>query len=86
MGNLIITNTFIDPTKPSEPNNPKEEKPNEPGTPSENPKTSEQPKPGIPKFISELPNTGKALMQSWITWVVIGCIVLGIYFIFRKRK
>ncbi|MCO4348143.1 LPXTG cell wall anchor domain-containing protein [Staphylococcus agnetis] len=25
-------------------------------------------------------------MQSWITWVVIACIGLGIFFIFKRRK
>ncbi|SUK13867.1 collagen adhesin [Staphylococcus agnetis] len=89
MGNLMITNQFKDPSTPVDPDKPNEEKPNkpkQPDTPSESPKTSEQPKPGIPKFISELPNTGKALMQSWITWVVIACIGLGIFFIFKRRK
>ncbi|NHM93281.1 MULTISPECIES: Cna B-type domain-containing protein [Staphylococcus] len=89
MGNLVITNQFKDPSTPVDPDKPNEEKPNkpkQPDTPSESPKTSEQPKPGIPKFISELPNTGKALMQSWITWVVIACIGLGIFFIFKRRK
>ncbi|WP_289781230.1 Cna B-type domain-containing protein [Staphylococcus agnetis] len=89
MGNLVITNQFKDPSTPVNPDKPNEEKPNkpkQPDTPSESPKTSEQPKPGIPKFISELPNTGKALMQSWITWVVIACIGLGIFFIFKRRK
>ncbi|MDG4942519.1 Cna B-type domain-containing protein [Staphylococcus agnetis] len=89
MGNLVITNQFKDPSTPVDPDKSNEEKPNkpkQPDTPSESPKTSEQPKPGIPKFISELPNTGKALMQSWITWVVIACIGLGIFFIFKRRK
>ncbi|WP_289780804.1 Cna B-type domain-containing protein [Staphylococcus agnetis] len=89
MGNLVITNQFKDPSTPVNPDKPNEEKPNkpkQPDTPSESPKTSEQPKLGIPKFISELPNTGKALMQSWITWVVIACIGLGIFFIFKRRK
>ncbi|PTH61696.1 collagen-binding protein [Staphylococcus agnetis] len=89
MGNLVITNQFKDPSTPVDPDKPNEEKPNkpkQPDTPSESPKTTEQPKPGIPKFISELPNTGKALMQSWITWVVIACIGLGIFFIFKRRK
>ncbi|WP_105995138.1 Cna B-type domain-containing protein [Staphylococcus agnetis] len=89
MGNLVITNQFKDPSTPVDPDKPNEEKPNkpkQPDTPSESPKTSEQPKPGIPKFISELPNTGKALMQSWITWVVIACIGLGIFFIFKRRN
>ena len=97
-GNLLINNTFVSPSKPTEPNSPNnsepksEQKPSNssksdsPTTQPETRKVTETPKHSLSNFIRELPNTGKMISHSWITWITIACIVIGVYLIVRRKK